>query len=127
LRGISFSGFVEVIEGGVFNWCIKLESCPIAENGHYVTIEGEAISECCLLQSFYVLANGSVLGEECFKKFGSLHRLKFTSGESFKKLVGEYRIHGAGRDLGFVEKRIGRSRNGLWVLRMVIIYLVLSL
>jgi hypothetical protein len=88
LRSISIPASVEIIEENALSGCTGLESCLIAENSNLVEISPEAFSECCSLRSFCIGSRVQVIGKNCFGNCGSLHRLKFESGESLRKFVG---------------------------------------
>jgi hypothetical protein len=88
LRSLSIPASVEIIEENALKGCTGLESCLIAENGRLVGMETEAFSECCSLRSFYIAKSIKVIGKNCFSECNSLHRLKFESGESLSKFVG---------------------------------------
>jgi hypothetical protein len=88
LRNISIPASVEIIEERALHGCTGLESCLIRENASLVEIEAGAFSECCSLRSFYIPRSVQVIGKNCFSKSGSLHRLKFESGESLSRFVG---------------------------------------
>jgi hypothetical protein len=89
LMSISIPASVEVIEEAAFKSCIGRESCSIADTANLQRIENEAFSECCCLRSFSVPVSIEELGENCFHRCPSLHQLRFVSGETLGKLVGD--------------------------------------
>jgi hypothetical protein len=89
LANIEIPASVEVIEEAAFKGCRGLESCVIAGNSSLVRIEKKAFSKCCSLRSFYIPVGVEAIGEKCFNKCYSLHRLRFVSNESVNKFVGD--------------------------------------
>jgi hypothetical protein len=80
------------VREAAFKGCEGLESFAVAETANLVRIEKEAFSECRSLRSFSITRNIEFIGENCFKKCFSLRRLRFVSGESLKKLMGDSTI-----------------------------------
>jgi hypothetical protein len=103
LKSFQIPRSAEIIGENCFNWCEALESCLIAENANLVRIETESFSECHSLMSFDVPKSVEVIGEDCFKRCLSLDRLKFGSGESLKRLVGDSALDEALENFGFDE------------------------
>jgi hypothetical protein len=100
---ISIPASVEVIEESAFEGCTGLESCLIAEDANLRMIEKRAFSECRSLRSFCVPQRIEVIGENCFSKCISLHRLRLVSTESLNKLVGDSTLDEALENVGLDE------------------------
>jgi hypothetical protein len=86
---ITVPATLEIIEESAFKGCIGLESCLVAQNSNLLRIENEAFSGCQSLRSFDIPESVEGIGEKCFQKCISLHRLRFVSGKSLKKFVGD--------------------------------------
>jgi hypothetical protein len=91
------------IEDSAFKDCIGLEECSIPKDAILTAIGEEAFSGCSCLRSFYVPKSVESLGENCFTKCSSLSRLKFGSGETLKKIVGDATLHEALEYLGVAD------------------------
>jgi hypothetical protein len=61
----------------------------VAEKANLVQIEEEALAECFSLRAFCVPRSVEFIGTNCFQSCVSLHRLRFASGESLKRLIGD--------------------------------------
>jgi hypothetical protein len=81
--------------------CDELEDCLIDEDANLVRVGKEAFSDCYSLRSFYVPKSVEGIGSNCFSGCGPLYRLKFASGESLKKIVGDLTLVEARRGFGF--------------------------
>jgi hypothetical protein len=88
LLRISIPASVEIIESAAFKGCEGVECCVVAENANLVRIANEAFAGCCSLRAFYVPRSVEFIGENCFKSCVSLRRLRFVSGSSLKRLIG---------------------------------------
>jgi hypothetical protein len=73
----------------------------IEEHGILVKIGTESFAECHCLRSFYVPRGVEAIGANCFKRCASLHRLKFQSAESLKKVMGDAALDDTLEHLGF--------------------------
>jgi hypothetical protein len=78
---------VTIVGEKCFAVCKGLELGVIAENSNMSRIRGEAFSECRVLRSFYIPESIAEIGDDCFRKYCSLDRLVFGSGEPFKTFV----------------------------------------
>jgi hypothetical protein len=94
---------VEVIEEAALRGCCGLESCSVFENADLLQIDKEALSECSSLRSFYIPRSVEGIGDNCFQKCCSLHRLRFASVESLKKFVDNLTLDEALEKFGFEE------------------------
>jgi hypothetical protein len=103
LGKISIPGSVEIIKEATFKGCSGLKSCLLDENPSLRRIEKEAFSECCSLRSFYIPLSVEELGESCFSKCSSLHRLGFVSIELLNKFVSDFAPDEALRHMGLDE------------------------
>jgi hypothetical protein len=95
---------VQTIGENCFTKCRGMESFVIAENAALGQIERGTFSECDSLRSFSIPKSVEAISEDCFKKCCSLHRLKFFSGESLKKLIGDFMLADALENFGFDDK-----------------------
>jgi hypothetical protein len=101
LIGIAIPASVATIEGEAFRGCHGLESCVIDENAILVEIGNECFVECHCLESFCIPRGVETIGRNCFKQCASLHRLKFQSEETLKRIIGNATLDEFLERLGF--------------------------
>jgi hypothetical protein len=89
LPSIVISSSVTIIEESAFDGCAELESCLIAKDSSLVTIGATAFAKCALLRSFTIPPRVGEINRDCFIGCIYLHRLKFRSSESLKRVLGD--------------------------------------
>jgi hypothetical protein len=104
LTSITIPASVEVIEdSSAFRQCDGLEFCSLDENGLLFRIGQEAFVGCRSLPSFDIPRNVGEIGRNCFINCIRLSSLKFFSGESLKRFVGDLTLDEALETIGFDE------------------------
>jgi hypothetical protein len=101
LMSIAIPDSVEVIDQAAFKGCLGLEECLFADNSFLQMMENEAFSGCRSLRSFCVPRSVRAIGQNSFDKCASLHRLRFGSGESLMRIIGDVTLDEGLEYLGF--------------------------
>jgi hypothetical protein len=89
LSGIEIPGSVEVIDENAFDDCVALQFVALAKNSALVCIGAGAFSDCIVLRVFDFPGRIEKIGRNCFESCDYLHQLRFESGESLERLVGD--------------------------------------
>jgi hypothetical protein len=101
ITSIAIPAAVEMIDESAFRRCLGLEECLMTEDANLVGIGKAAFAGCCSLRSFGIPRNVHRIGSDCFNGCCPLHRLRFGSGESVKKIVGDRTLDEALDHFGF--------------------------
>jgi hypothetical protein len=101
LIGVVIPQSVETIDDFAFRECDELEYCRIDENSVLMRIGREAFSSCHALRSFDVPMGVYGIGQNCFERCAPLFQLRFRSGESLERVMGDRTLDDALEGFGF--------------------------
>jgi hypothetical protein len=101
LRSIVVPASLSEIEDFALKECIGLEYFRVPEDAILRKIGDEAFAGCTCLKFFYFPKNVESIGKNCFQKCPSLSRLRFGSGDTLKRIVGDTALDEALEHLGF--------------------------
>jgi hypothetical protein len=96
---IEIPSSVAIVEECSFEGCDELESCLIAQDSRLMRIGATAFAKCTSLRSFSIQYRVVEIGRNSFDQCIHLHRLKFQSSESLRR-VGDRSLEDALEEFG---------------------------